>query len=144
MNIARYEPWRLLGQIDQLFTPPRRRTTAEGACTAVSDWMPAMDIKEKTERFVIHADIPGVDRKDIEVHMENGVLAIKDKRESVNREGREDYRRIERAHDSFLRRFSLPDSADAEGITATSQHGVLEVTVPKRHKAQPRRIDVTD
>ena len=144
MNVVHYEPWSLLNQFDQLRTPPHRRTDKAADTRAVSgDWSPAVDIKEETERFVIHADIPGVDPKDIEVHMENGILTIKGQRQAESREEREGYKRIERVRGSFYRRFSLPDTANAEGITATSQHGVLELMIPKQHKAQPRRIEVS-
>lgn len=147
MNMVRYEPWSLLNQlhneIDQLFTPQRRRLGEDNANVATSDWTPAVDIKEEADRFVIHADIPGVDPKDIDVHMENGILTIRGERQSESREEREGYKRIERVRGSFYRRFSLPDTANAEAISAKSQHGVLEVVIPKQQKVQPRRIEVT-
>lgn len=142
MNLTRHEPWSLLGPFGPLFAPPRRRTRTAAASTA-GTWIPAADIKEEPDRFVIHADIPGVDPKDIEVRMENGILSIKGQRPSETEENRTGYRRIERVRGSFQRRFSLPDTADAAGISATSQHGVLEVVIPKQNKAQPRRIEVT-
>lgn len=147
MNMVRYEPWSLLNQlhneIDQLFTPQRRRLSEDNANVATSDWTPAVDIKEEADRFVIHADIPGVDPKDIDVHMENGILTIRGERQSESKEEREGYKRIERVRGSFYRRFSLPDTANAEAISAKSQHGVLEVVIPKQQKVQPRRIEVT-
>lgn len=147
MNMVRYEPWSLLNQlhneIDQLFTPQRRRLGEDNANVATSDWTPAVDIKEEADRFVIHADIPGVDPKDIDVHMENGILTIRGERKSETQEEREGYKRIERVRGSFYRRFSLPDTANAEAISARSQHGVLEVVIPKQQKVQPRRIEVT-
>lgn len=146
MSMVRYEPWGLLNQlhneIDQLFAPQRRRMGEEGASITASDWTPAVDIKEEPDRFVIHADIPGVDPKDIEVHMENGILTIRGERLSEQKEEREGYKRIERVRGSFFRRFSLPDTADAEAISAKCQHGVLEVVIPKQEKVQPRRIQV--
>ena len=146
MNMVRYEPWSLLNQlhseIDQLFTPQRRRLGEDNANVATSDWVPAVDIKEEADRFVIHADIPGVDPKDIDVHMENGILTIKGERQSETKEEREGYKRVERVRGSFYRRFSLPDTANAEAISAKSQHGVLELVIPKQQKVQPRRIQV--
>lgn len=146
MNMVRYEPWSLLnqlhGEIDQLFTPQRRRLGEDSANVATSDWTPAVDIKEEPEQFVIRADIPGVDPKDIDVHMENGILTIKGERQSETKEEREGYKRIERVRGNFYRRFSLPDTANAEAISAKSQHGVLEVVIPKQQKVQPRRIEV--
>ena len=146
MSMVRYEPWNLLSQlhneIDQLFPQQRRRVGEEDASVAASDWTPAVDIKEEPERFVIHADIPGVDPKDIEVHMENGILTIKGQRHSETKDEREGYKRIERMRGSFYRRFSLPDTANADAISAKSQLGVLEVIIPKQQKVQPRRIEV--
>ncbi len=144
MNVVRYEPWGLLNQlhseIDRLFDT-RLRNEGNEVATA-SDWTPAVDIKEEKDRFVIHADVPGVDPKDIEVHMENGVLTIKGERESEKKEEREGYKRIERVRGSFFRRFSLPDTADAEKISAAAKNGVLEVVIPKQEKVQPRKITV--
>lgn len=146
MNIVRYEPWNLLnqlqGEINQLFTPQHRRLGEDNAIIATSDWTPAVDIKEEAEQFVIHADIPGVDPKDIDVHMENGVLTIRGERHAETQEEREGYKRVERVRGHFYRRFSLPDTADADAISAKSQHGVLEIVIPKQQKIQPRRIQV--
>jgi HSP20 family protein len=108
----------------------------------LADWMPAVDIKEEPTQFVIHADLPGVDIKDIEVTLENGVLTLRGQRASEKKEETEQYRRVERARGTFLRRFSLPDVADADKVAAKCKDGVLEVIVPKREAAQPRRITI--
>ena len=105
-------------------------------------WTPAVDIREEPDQFVLIADIPGVDPKDIEITMENSVLTIKGERQQEAREGQQGYQRIERTHGTFYRRFSLPDSADEARISAKGEHGVLMITIPKREKAQPRRIAV--
>lgn len=143
MALVHYEPWGMLSQLrremDKVF---EGRPDEENSNVVTSDWVPAVDIKEEPERFVIHADIPGVDPKDIEVHMENGVLSIKGERETESREEREGYKRVERSRGTFYRRFSLPDTADAEKINAQSKNGVLEITIPKHEKLQPRRISV--
>ncbi|HEB99242.1 MAG TPA: Hsp20/alpha crystallin family protein [Thiotrichales bacterium] len=145
-NVVRYEPWSLLNQlyneIDQIFDPRLRRGGSEDSPVSAADWVPAVDIKEEDTRFVIHADVPGVDPDDIEVRMEDGVLTIKGERQSEDKEEREGYKRIERVRGSFFRRFSLPDTADAEGITAKAKNGVLEIVIPKHEKVQPRRIEV--
>ncbi len=144
MNIIRYEPWGLLNQLHgefDRFLDTRLRDDDTGVA-ATSDWTPAVDIKEESERFVIHADVPGVDPKDIDVHMENGVLTIKGNREGEHKEEREGYKRVERVHGSFFRRFSLPDTADADKISAVAKNGVLEVVIPKQEIVQPRKITV--
>ncbi|RRN57290.1 Hsp20/alpha crystallin family protein [Pseudoxanthomonas sp. SGNA-20] len=107
-----------------------------------SQWAPRVDIKEEHDRFVIFADIPGVDPKDIEVQMDRGMLTLKGERASEQEDGNERYTRRERAWGSFYRRFALPDSADPDGITATGRNGVLRIDIPKRPETTPRRIEV--
>jgi HSP20 family protein len=138
----KYEPWNLLDQMRREMDRAVDTRTAEGSSVATSDWVPAVDIKEEKDSFVIVADIPGVDPKDIEVHMENGMLTIKGEKESEKKEEREGYKRVERSFGSFYRRFSLPDTADAEKISAKSNNGVLEVRIAKQEQVQPRKISV--
>ena len=107
-----------------------------------SQWAPRVDIREEASRFLIQADSPGVDPKDIEVSMDKGILTLKGERSAAAIQENERYTRIERAHGSFHRRFALPDSADAEGIKATGRHGVLEISIPKRPESTPRRITI--
>lgn len=147
MRMTRYEPWGLLNQfykdLDQVFSQPENRVGSDDNTTiATSAWIPSVDIKEEAQRFVIYADIPGIEPTDIEVTMENGVLTIKGERVSETKEERKDYKRIERSRGTFYRRFGLPDTADAENIMATGKNGVLEITIPKRAITQPRRIKV--
>lgn len=149
MSLSNYEPWSLLDrfqqQLNQLGYADRQLST-EGVNDAsnivTSHWRPAVDIKEETNRFLITADLPGVDPKDIEITMENGVLTIKGERTSEATEEKDGYKRVERVSGTFYRRFSLPDSADAENIEATGKDGVLTITLPKHEKVQPRRIEV--
>ena len=101
-----------------------------------------VDIKEEADRFVIFADIPGVDPQDIEVQMDKGILTLKGERAGEETEEGKGYSRRERAWGAFHRRFALPDSADAEKITASGRHGVLEISIPKRPESAPRRIQV--
>lgn len=110
---------------------------------ADAQWAPRVDIKEDDKRFVILADIPGIDPAGIEVSMDKSVLTIKGERQQETLEEGHRYTRLERAHGAFLRRFALPDSADAEGITARGHNGVLEVSIPKRAQSAPRRIEIT-
>lgn len=107
-----------------------------------SQWAPRVDIKEESERFLIQADIPGVDPKDIEISMDKGILSIKGERATEARDETDRYTRVERSRGVFYRRFALPDSADAEGIRASGRHGVLEISIPKRPETTPRRIAV--
>jgi HSP20 family protein len=148
MTLIRYQPWDLFGQIQRDMNRLLESHLGEAARDAdnssvvTSHWTPAVDIKEEVDRFVIYADLPGVEVKDIEITMDQGVLAIKGERKWATDEDREGYRRVERARGTFYRRFSLPDSADAERIQARGREGVLEVVIPKLQKVQPRKIAV--
>lgn len=107
-----------------------------------SEWAPRVDIREEDKRFVIEADIPGVDPKAIEINMDKGVLSIRGERKSEHAPDDGRYTRVERAHGVFHRRFALPDSANPDGIRATGKHGVLEIEIPKRPETTPRKIEI--
>jgi HSP20 family protein len=141
MAITRYEPWSLLNQLQKEIERSQEGKAGESS-VATAEWAPAVDIKEETDKFVIHADIPGVKPEDIEVSMEAGVLTVKGVKESEAKTEKEGYKRVERSYGSFYRRFGLPDSADGEAINAKSKNGVLEIIIPKREAIKPKRIDV--
>lgn len=149
MSLVRYEPLSLFDRFQRevnrmgLFDSLASEVLADdNTDVAVSHWRPAVDIKEEDHRFLIKADIPGVDPKDIEITMEDGVLTIKGERTSDKEEKRQDYRRVERSRGTFYRRFSLPDTANADKIEAKGKDGVLEIAIPKHEKVLPRRISV--
>jgi HSP20 family protein len=143
MTIVRYDPWATLNQLQVEMNRLFKRAGDEDTGTVVtSDWAPPVDIKEEKDRFVLLADVPGVDPKDIEITMENGVLAIRGERKLEPEEERKGFHRMERARGVFYRRFALPDTADAEKIAASGRNGVLEVVIPKQEKVQPRKIVV--
>jgi HSP20 family protein len=148
MAITRYHnPWQAHGgnlqdEIRNVFDRFFNTEETDQSNVVTSQWTPRVDIKEEDSRFVIFADIPGVDPKDIEITMEKGILSIKGERKAETTEQNGKVTRVERSHGSFYRRFALPDSADAEGIKATGRHGVLEISIPKRPETAPRRINV--
>ncbi|MFO1428988.1 MAG: Hsp20/alpha crystallin family protein [Candidatus Competibacteraceae bacterium] len=145
MAIVRYEPFNLLNQlqreVNRLFDTSRFGDEETSNLTT-SDWAPAVDIKEEGNAYVIQADLPGVEPKDIEITLEKGVLTLKGQRVSETKEETEKYRRVERVRGTFLRRFSLPETVETEKVSAKYTNGVLEVTVPKGTAAQPRKISV--
>ena len=116
--------------------------SSDESAVVTSQWVPRVDIKEENERFVLFADIPGVDPADIDIQMDKGLLTIKGERMGVAKQEGERFSRIERRHGVFHRRFALPDSADPDGITAHGENGVLEIVIPKRPETTPRRIQV--
>lgn len=127
MSLVRFEPWSLVD-----------RSSRDSHRT----WVPAVDILEEKDRFVVRADLPGVNPDDIEVNMENGVLTVSGERNSEERSEFEGVSRIERVSGRFLRRFTLPETADADAIKARCQNGILEISIPKQAVVQPRRIAV--
>ena len=143
MNLVRFEPWSIADlmqrDFDRLATRRFGRSDVE---TPVSDWAPAVDIIEEKDRFLLLADVPGVAPADIEVSMDDGVLTISGERQIERHEEAEGVSRFERVSGRFYRRFSLPETADAEGIAARSANGILEVSIPKLPEVQPRRITV--
>ena len=144
MNITRYDPWRSLDDwrqdLERMFHPVFN--DVDTSHVVGGDWSPAVDIKEEKERYLIRADIPGVKPEDIEITMENGVLSIRGERHFEETEERDDFKRVERSHGIFHRRFSLPDDTDPEAIEATGNDGVIEITIPKTEGKQPKRIEV--
>ena len=107
-----------------------------------ADWFPAVDIFEEESRFVVRADIPGVNPADIVVNMDGGTLSVSGERQAEDRSEVAGVSRYERATGQFSRRFTLPDSADADGIKANSANGILEISIPKQPEVQVRRITV--
>ncbi len=128
--------------LTRLFDVAEAGNSNDDSSVVTSQWMPLVDIREEQDRFVLHADIPGVDPQDIEVQMDKGMLTIKGERRAARSVQNERYSRVERLHGSFHRRFALPDSADPEGITASGSNGGLEIVIPKRPESTPRRIQV--
>lgn len=144
MTMIKYQPWRSLGdlhsEINRLFEGPVSRLPDDD--NTACDWVPSFDVREEPERFVLHADLPGIDPRDIEITMENGVLTVRGERTTEASSNQDGYRRVERATGRFYRRFTLPDTVDSEGVKASGSNGVLEIAIPKQEKVQPRRIQV--
>jgi HSP20 family protein len=142
MTFTRFEPWNYLDllhrDLDRLVGDRRRSSDDD----SVADWTPAVDIIEEKERFVLRADVPGVRPDDIDVSMDNGILSVSGERHPIARDEESGVQRIERATGRFLRRFTLPETANAEAVTAKCADGILEVTIPKAPEVQARRITV--
>jgi HSP20 family protein len=144
MAIIRYEPLDLLGQLQKELARSFTHFGSEfgESLSSTAEWMPAVDVKEEDNQFVVHADVPGVKPEEIEVSVEAGVLTIKGEKKSESKTEKDGYKRVERSQGSFYRRFSLPN-ADSEAVTAKFKNGVLEILVPKREAIQPKRITVS-
>lgn len=142
MSLSLYQPFALhRALLNELARGVDSQQDTSVAATA--EWSPAVDIAEYKDKFVLIADIPGVDPASVEITLENGVLTLSGNREKTVESGEVERRRVERSLGKFYRRFALPDTADGDAVSAAGKHGVLEITIPKRPAAQPRRITVT-
>ena len=143
MNIRRFEPWSIVDMLHRdLDRLAARQFPAGDSEAVVTDWVPAVDIIEEKDRFVLRADVPGVNPADIEVSMDAGVLTIAGQRVQESHDKDAGLQRMERASGRFFRRFSMPDTADAENVSAQCRNGILEVSIPKQPQVQARRIEV--
>ena len=146
MNLTQRNPWSVFNQLDRQFNGLLRQIdnpeSNDDSAVVTGRWLPAVDIREEENQFLIQADLPGIEPKDVEITMDKNVLTLKGERHQETEEGKNGYRRVERAYGTFYRRFSLPETADAERIQARSDNGVLSISIPKQEKAQPRRITV--
>ncbi len=142
MSLVRYQPWNTVDQFRREMDRFFNQRSENDSNVVSSDWLPAVDIKETENAYELHADLPGIEPENIDVHAENGVLTIKGERNSEKKDETADYKRVERSYGSFYRRFTLPETADADKIEAKCKHGVLEIVIPKQAKAQPRKITV--
>jgi len=143
MNLVRFEPWSVNDLLRRDFDRlAARRSTDSNSSAAIADWVPAVDIVEEKDRFVLRADVPGVAAENIEVSMEDGILSVSGERHTESHDETNGIKRFERANGRFYRRFTLPDTANAEEIAAKCANGILEVSIPKLPEVQPRRITV--
>ena len=146
MKMTRFEPWSLFDvmqrDLDRMAGHRLRVVGHDDKDQSVADWAPAVDIIEEKDRFVLKADVPGVKPEDIDVNMENGVLSVSGHRHEESTEQADGIKRIERLSGRFYRRFTLPEAADADGISAKCANGILEVVIPKQPAVQARRITV--
>lgn len=146
MSIARQQPFGLLGELQRemerlISASPLREDGA--ANLGGGDWVPAVDVREDADRYVVTVDLPGVKPDAVDINLEQGVLTISGERPTIPADQTAAYRRVERARGRFVRRFSVPETVDVEQVAARAQDGVLEVSIPKLAKVMARRIPVS-
>ena len=125
------------------------KSNANGPGTSVNsdlsfaDWAPSVDIEEEEDRYVIKADLPGVDKKDIDVKLENGVISIRGEKQTEKETGTGTKRhRTERFYGTFARSFTLPEAVKADKVDASYRDGVLSLAIPKTDQVKPKSIDI--
>ncbi|HEX5224060.1 MAG TPA: Hsp20/alpha crystallin family protein [Solirubrobacteraceae bacterium] len=147
MAIIRWEPARELQSIQQemnrLFGTFFDNQTVSAAPTGQRRWIPAMDLVEEDEHYVLRADLPGVREDDVNVELEDNVLTISGERRTESSERKDGYYRLERSSGTFARSLTLPEGIDPESIEAGFENGVLELRVPKPAEHKPRRVAIS-
>ncbi len=108
----------------------------------VDSWAPAVDIEEKNGKYLLKADLPGMNKKDIHVELENGYLTLRGERKSEHEDRKDGYHRVERAYGSFSRSFKVPEGLSEKDITAKYHDGVLELSIPAPKVEKPKAIEV--
>ena len=145
MAIVRWEPLRelttLQNEMNRLFGTVFD-APAQGNGGTLRRWMPAMDLVETADHFVLRADLPGMSEEDVNIEVEDRVLTVSGERKTDHTENKDGYHRVERAFGSFSRSLTLPEGVDAEAVSANFDKGVLEVQIPKPEQRKPRKISI--
>jgi HSP20 family protein len=148
MALVRWEPARELASLQQemnrLFTTffDAPSTGQAGNGGALRRWVPAMDLVETDDQFVLKADLPGLSEEDVSIEVEDGVLTVSGERKAEHEEKKEGYYRVERSFGAFRRSLTLPDGVDPEAVTASVDKGVLEIRIPKPEDRKPRKVAI--
>jgi HSP20 family protein len=146
MSIVRYDPFRdlrsLQDEVNRLFSTNLSRAFGDEGI-ARGAWMPNVDIYENKDQIVLEAELPGMNREDFDLSIENNIITLRGERRFEKKDEGDNYHRVERAYGTFTRSFTLPQTVSAEGAGAEYKNGVLRVTLPKREEVKARRIEVS-
>lgn len=144
MALIRWEPARelasLQGEMNRLFNSFFDVPAAGNG--GAQSWVPAMDLLEADEHYILRADLPGMSEEDVHVELDDTVLTISGERSKESHTSREGYHRVERATGAFRRTLTLPEGIDADSIAASFDKGVLELRIPKPEERKPRRVEI--
>ena len=147
-NITVRNPFRELNslqeRINQLFNQPFEPFAAFGNNQTLSatSFVPAVDVYEDQHNIVLTAELPGIEEKDLDIRVENGILTLSGERHMENEENQENFHRIERSYGRFTRSFTLPPTIDPNNVKANFDNGVLKITLLKREEAKPKQIPI--
>ncbi len=141
------DPWRDFGtlqdRINRLFDQTLKTFHPEGEEELErGTWVPAVDIHETDESFVVKADLPGMNKEDIQIDIKDSTLTLKGEKKFEEKVSKDNYIRVERTYGTFIRSFTLPQNVDSDKIKAKYKDGVLELTLPKKEEAKPKQIKV--
>ena len=143
MTIVRWEPLReinsLQSEMNRLFNTA---FDSGSSGPALRRWVPAMDLVESGEQFILRADLPGMSEEDIQIEFEDGTLTVAGERKAEHEQREEGFHRVERSFGAFSRSLTLPKGVDGDAVSASFDRGVLEIRIPKPETQKPRRISI--
>jgi HSP20 family protein len=153
MSLVRWNPARDLSafpsdvlsmrkEFNRLFDSFFQGDLSDSTSAFTSTWIPAVDIAERENDFVVKMELPGVAKGDVRITMQDGILTVKGEKKQEKESKGSDYHRVERSYGSFQRSFTLPTAVKAENIDASFSDGVLNISLPKAEEAKPKQIDV--
>ncbi len=147
MAVTKWDPFRdlnmLQDRMNRLFDDAGRGWRSDEPISTTT-WSPAIDIFETEGEIVVKAELPGLERKDITVHLENNVLTLRGERRFEKEAKEENYHRIERSYGGFSRAFSIPMTVDEQSINADYKDGILNIRLPKKEQAKPKQIKINE
>jgi HSP20 family protein len=142
--LTRFEPYRefttLQDRLNRLF---RDSFGDNQDALSTSNFSPAVDVYEDEHTVNLKIEVPGVDEKDLDIRVENNTLTVHGERKFEKEEKEENFRRVERQYGSFTRSFTLPQTVNAENVSANYDKGVLKISLPKKAEAKPKQIKVS-
>lgn len=145
--MTRWDPLRELGlmqdRMNRMFEDAERGWRSDEP-SSTTTWSPAVDIYETENEIIVHAELPGVERKDIGLSLEKNVLTLKGERRFEKEMKQENYHRIERAYGGFSRSFSIPAIVDEEKIRAEYNDGILKISLPKKEQVKAKQIQIAE
>jgi len=146
MAITRWDPFRDLSilqeRMNRVFEDAAVRGWKNDEPSATTSWSPAVDIYETDSEIMVQAELPGVDRKDIALQLENNVLTLKGDRRFEKETNQENYHRIERSYGGFSRAFTIPTIVDEDKIRADYKDGILKIALPKKEQVKAKQIKI--
>ena len=138
MNVVAWDPFRDINQLFDRYTaaPDSQKSARQ------NEWLPLVDIYEAGDKFMVRAELPGVDKDEVSVSVDDHVLTIKGRKQFVEAKEGEKWKRVETSYGEFSRSFSLPEDTDVDNISAAYRNGVLELSIPKVEPKKAKMIDV--